>query len=143
MKTSNKGINLIKEFEGFRQNAYKCSAGVWTIGYGHTEGVHEFWSITKDVAEGLLKQDLVEVEEALNSLNLDFNQNQFDALVSFTFNVGVSAMKKSTLIRLAKADVNDPKIEKQFLRWDKCKGEVLAGLTKRRIAESKLYFTEI
>ena len=98
MKTSSKGVSLIKSFEGCRLKAYKCPAGVWTIGYGHTAGVKEGDTITQRQADDYLRNDLEKYEKAV--MNYDgvyhFNQNQFDALVSFTYNCGVGNLKNLT-----------------------------------------------
>lgn len=100
MQTSDKGIALIKGFEGLRLKAYKCSAGVWTIGYGHTKGVKEGQTITEAEAETLLREDLRTFEVGVSSLVTVFlHQCQFDALVSFAFNLGVGAIKGSTLLK--------------------------------------------
>ena len=141
MKTSPKGIALIKEFEGLRLKAYKCPGGVWTIGYGHTAGVKPGMVITEAQAEEFLRSDLAVFEKAVNDQNLDLTQNMFDALVSFTFNVGVGNFRRSIL--LAKATVNpwDNSIMDEFLRWVYSKGRVLPGLQRRRLAEMKLYFS--
>lgn len=141
MKTSQQGISLIKSFENLELKAYKCPASIWTIGYGHTKGVKAGQVITEQQADKFLAEDLADAEKAVNDQGLAFNQNQFDALVSFTFNVGVGAFKRSTLLRKAKADVNDATIRGEFARWDKSNGEVLKGLTRRRASESTLYFS--
>lgn len=142
MKTSNKGIELIKRHEGFRANAYKCPAGVWTIGYGHTRGVNNGDVITKEQGERLLRQDLQEAEQAVNSQGLVLNQNQFDALVSFVFNVGVGNFSRSTLLRKLKVNTNDAAISYEFSRWKHGGGKVLPGLVKRRKEEAELYFNK-
>ena len=141
MKTSPKGISLIKEFEGLRLKAYKCPGGVWTIGYGHTAGVKPGIVITKAQAEEYLKADLIAFERYLNGLGLALNQNQFDALVSFIYNVGTGNFSNSTLLRKVRANPQDNSIMDEFLRWVYSKGRVLPGLQRRRLAEMKLYFS--
>ena len=141
MKTSPKGIALIKEFEGLRLKAYKCPGGVWTIGYGHTAGVKSGMVITEAQAEEYLKADLVPFERYLNGLGLALNQNQFDALVSFIYNVGTGNFSSSTLLRKVRANPQDNSIMDEFLRWVYSKGRVLPGLQRRRLAEMKLYFS--
>ena len=141
MKTSPKGIALIKEFEGLRLKAYKCPGGVWTIGYGHTAGVKPGMTITEEQAEQLLKEDLIVFEKAVNNQNLSINQNQFDALVSFTYNVGTGNFSSSTLLRKVRANPLDNSIMDEFLRWVYSKGRDLPGLQRRRLAEMKLYFS--
>ena len=141
MKTSPKGIALIKEFEGLRLKAYKCPGGVWTIGYGHTAGVKSGMVITEAQAEEYLKADLIAFERYLNGLGLALNQNQFDALVSFIYNVGTGNFSSSTLLRKVRANPQDNSIMDEFLRWVYSKGRVLPGLQRRRLAEMKLYFS--
>ena len=141
MKTSPKGITLIKEFEGLRLKAYKCPGGVWTIGYGHTAGVKPGIVITKAQAEEYLKADLIAFERYLNGLGLALNQNQFDALISFIYNVGTGNFSNSTLLRKVRANPQDNSIMDEFLRWVYSKGRVLPGLQRRRLAEMKLYFS--
>ena len=141
MKTSPKGITLIKEFEGLRLKAYKCPGGVWTIGYGHTTGVKPGMVISEAQAEEDLKADLIAFERYLNGLGLALNQNQFDALVSFIYNVGTGNFSNSTLLRKVRANPRDNSIMDEFLRWVYSKGRVLPGLQRRRLAEMKLYFS--
>ena len=141
MNTSPKGISLIKEFEGLRLKAYKCPGGVWTIGYGHTAGVKPGIVITKTQAEEYLKADLIAFERYLNGLGLALNQNQFDALVSFIYNVGTGNFSNSTLLRKVRANPQENSIMDEFLRWVYSKGRVLPGLQRRRLAEMKLYFS--
>ena len=141
MNTSPKGIALIKEFEGLRLKAYQCPGGVWTIGYGHTAGVKPGMVITKAQAEEYLKADLIAFERYLNGLGLALNQNQFDALISFIYNVGTGNFSNSTLLRKVRANPQDDSIMDEFLRWVYSKGRVLPGLQRRRLAEMKLYFS--
>ena len=141
MNTSPKGIALIKEFEGLRLKAYKCPGGVWTIGYGHTAGVKSGMVITEAQAEEYLKADLIVFERYLNGLRLALNQNQFDALVSFIYNVGTGNFSSSTLLRKVRANPQENSIMDEFLRWVYSKGRVLPGLQRRRLDEMKLYFS--
>lgn len=140
-KTGKKGIELIKSFEGCRLAAYKCPAGVLTIGYGHTSGVKSGQKITQAQAETLLKTDLAKYENAVNEcVTAMLNQNQFDALVSFAYNCGAGALKSSTLLKKLNAgDYSGAAAE--FVKWNKASGKVLAGLTKRRTAERALFNT--
>ncbi|NDW10456.1 lysozyme [Dysgonomonas sp. 520] len=144
MKTSNSGVDFIRSHEGLVLTAYKCPAGVWTIGYGHTKGVKQGDRITEKEAIEYLKEDLEDSEKAVSSQNLKLNQNQFDALVSFTFNVGSGNFKSSTLLKKAKANPNDPTIRNEFAKWNKAKVKgvltALPGLTRRRKEEADLYF---
>lgn len=143
MKTSNKGVELIKRHEGFRANAYRCPAGVWTIGYGHTSGVKSGDVITAMEGERLLRHDLAYAEYVVNGQSVALTQNQFDALVSFVFNVGSGNFAKSTLLRKLKVDANDPTIASEFRKWDKARQDgilrVLPGLVKRRAEEANLF----
>ena len=141
MKTSPKGIALIKEFEGLRLKAYLCPSGIWTIGYGHTAGVKPGMVISEAQVEEYLKADLIAFENYLNGLGLAINQNQFDALVSFIYNVGTGNFSSSTLLRKVRANPQDNSIMDEFLRWVYSKGRVLPGLQHRRLAEMKLYFS--
>lgn len=140
MKTSKYGIDIIKQFEGLRLTAYKCAAGVWTIGYGHTEGVTGAMVINEAAASELLARDLEKFETGVSELvKVELNQNQFDALVSFAFNVGLGNLAKSTLLKKINGGRPVCEVQAEFLRWNKAGGKVLAGLTKRRNAEAYLF----
>ena len=139
-KIGQAGLKLIMEFEGCRLAAYKCAAGVWTIGYGHTAGVVEGQTITQAQAEEYLKQDVAKFEQYVNSVSYvpiteQLTQNQFDALVSFAYNCGVGNLK-----RLCK-DRTVAQIATVMLQYNKAGGKELAGLTKRRKAETALFQT--
>lgn len=140
MTTSKQGLALIAAHEGLKLKAYLCPAGVPTIGYGHTKGVRMGDTITPDQADKFLREDLADAEKAVNAQGLKINQNQYDALVSFTFNVGVGNFGKSTLLKKVKANADDPAIRNEFARWNKGGGKVLPGLTRRRKDEADLYF---
>lgn len=142
MKASEKAYSLIRQFEGLRLTAYKCPAGVWTIGYGHTSDVVQGIAITKELAEEFLRHDIETVENILNAECPGLRQCQFDALVSFVFNVGGGNFRKSTLLKKIKVNPNDNSIMDEFLRWVYANGVVMPGLQKRRLAEMKLYFSE-
>ena len=142
MNISQNGINLIKQFEGCRLEAYKCPAGVWTIGYGHTGAdVVSGKKITQEQAENLLKQDLiVHCNNVSKLVKVKLNQNQFDALVSFEYNVGYGNFSSSTLLKLLnKGDYAGA--AGQFERWVYAGKTVLAGLQKRRKAEMSCFTT--
>ena len=139
MKTSQNGINFIKRHEGLRLNAYLDAVGIWTIGYGSTGGVREGDMINEAQAETLLRVDLQTAEKEVNRHRLPLSQNQFDALVSFTFNVGAGAFRNSTLLKRIKENVNHPDIPNQFNRWIYGGGKVLNGLVKRRKQEAEIY----
>lgn len=140
MKIAITGVKLIQYFEGLELKAYKCPAGVWTIGYGHTKGVKQGDVITPDQATAYLQADLADAEKTVNSQNLKINQNQYDALVSFTFNVGTGNFLKSTLLKKVKINPDDTSIRSEFAKWKYGSGEVLPGLVRRREAEANLYF---
>ena len=139
MKTSQKGIDFIKRHEALRLHAYKDAVGVWTIGYGHTLTAREGMVITEKEAEKLLKQDLKTAEDEINKHLLPLKQHQFDSLVSFVFNVGIGAFRRSTLLKRLKMDVKHPDIVNQFNRWVYGGGKILKGLVKRRKEEANLY----
>lgn len=145
MKISSNGIELIKEFEGFSATPYLCSAKTATIGFGNTyylDGSKVQLSdkpISKEQAENLLKLSLKNFENGVNeNVKVPLTQNQFDALVSFTYNVGISAFKNSTLLKCLNARYYR-EAAKEFERWNKAGGKVLAGLAKRRRAEKELF----
>lgn len=139
MTTSDKGINLIKSFEGYRSQAYQDSVGVWTIGYGTTSGVMKGQIINEGQAVTYLRADLAKFEKVINeSVTVPLKQNQFDALACFVYNVGPGNFKSSTLLKLLNAGkYNDA--ANQFIRWNKAGGKELAGLTRRRNAEADLF----
>jgi lysozyme len=149
MKLSKSGIELLKKFEGFSNTQYICSAGYPTIGYGHklVEGEHYLKPITRELAEKVLQLDVRKAEQCVTeNVHRDISQNQYDALVCFTFNVGCGAFRGSTLLRLLNKMVDFKDVAPQFLRWNK--GTVdgkkieLLGLTRRRKAEMELFLKE-
>jgi lysozyme len=139
MNISDKGLDLIKSFEGCRLKAYLDSVGVATIGYGHTKGVQMGDVCTQAEADDYLKEDCADAEKCVNSaVSVPLTQHEFDALVSFVFNLGCGNFRKSTLLRkLLDSDYDGAAIE--FRKWDKAGGQVLAGLTRRRDAEARLF----
>ena len=139
MKTSEVGIELIKEFEGCKQVAYQDSVGVWTIGYGHTKDVYEGQLAIKKTIERWLQEDLEEFESYVSKLvKVELNQNQFDALVAWTYNLGPTNLKESTMLR--KLNYGDyESVPDEMRRWNKAGGEVLNGLVRRRDAEANLF----
>lgn len=141
LRTSSRGVSLIKQFEGCRLKAYKCPAGVWTIGYGHTAGVKEGDTITQQTADNYLRNDLVIYENAVLKYDsiYNFNQNQFDALVSFTYNCGTGNLKNLT--QSGKRTVSQ--ISASLVNYNKAGGVVLLGLKRRRAAEKELFDTPI
>ncbi len=140
MKISKECLEAIKRFEGFRAEAYICPGGKWTIGYGHTKGVKSGQKITERAAEVLLEGDLLTYEKFVDDLGLRLNQNQFDALVDFAFNLGVGALAGSTLLRKIRLNKQDPEITGEFQRWTKAGGKVQPGLVNRRQWEADHYF---
>ena len=141
MKTSGIGIELIKEFEGCRQVAYQDSVGVWTIGYGHTKDVYEGQLVIKKTCETMLAEDLEEFEDYVESyVKVELSQNQFDALVAWTFNLGPGNLSESTMLKkLNEGDYES--VPDEMRRWNKAGGEVLNGLVRRRDAEAELFST--
>ncbi len=139
MKTSNNGIDLIKHFEGCETEAYLCPAGVPTIGYGHIKGVQMGDVITEAQAHEMLVEELDEYESYINDLvTVSLNQNQFDAMVSWVYNLGSGNLRASTLLKvLNSGDYSG--VPEQIMRWNKAGGEVLEGLTIRRQAEADLF----
>ena len=137
MKTSQRGINLIKQFEGVRLTAYKCPAGVYTIGYGHTRGVKRGMKITEEEASAYLTVDLRNSEKAVERYDsiYHWNQNEFDALVSFTFNCGATNLR--ALLRNGRR--NRSQIAATLPLYRKAGGKVLKGLERRRAAEKALF----
>jgi lysozyme len=140
MRTSDKGLELIKKHEGLKLTAYKCPAGVWTIGYGHTRTAKSGLTIEQRTADELLKQDVRFAEIAVTKELPSITQSKFDALVSFVFNVGAGAFHRSTLLKRIKANQEEHLIRHEFSRWDKAGGKVLAGLVRRRQDEANMYF---
>jgi len=140
MHTSDEGFELIKKFEGCELEAYQCAAGVWTIGYGHTKDVQEGDKWTEEKADFMLWRELDdEYEHYVNSLvTAPMNQSQFDSLVSWTYNLGPNNLKKSSMLRVLNEGKYD-EVPAQMKRWNKAKGKVLAGLTRRREAESLMF----
>ena len=141
MHTSEKGLNLIKKYEGLRLKAYKCPAGVWTIGYGHAKGVKQNDIITEQQAVELLLRDVLDCEGVINRLvTKTLNQGQFDACISFIFNLGAGNFQRSTLLR--KINQGDfVGASREFSRWIYSNGKILNGLKKRREEEKQLFLT--
>lgn len=141
MQLSQRGLDLIKEFEGLRLKAYPDIGGVPTIGYGTTgPDIKLGMEITKAEAEDLLRKDVAAFEAGVSNLvKATINQNEFDALVSFSYNVGLGALKTSTLLRLLNNGTDRSVIASEFLRWNKVDGKPVEGLTRRRKAEQALF----
>lgn len=139
MKISSKGIDLIKKFEGCKLYAYRDSAGVATVGYGHVKGVKMGMAITQQQAEQFFKEDIVPIEKVLNALNINFTQNAFDSLVSWIFNLGVGNFKSSTMYKYIIARKSDIEITDQMAKWYNAGGKPLLGLKRRRCAECNMW----
>lgn len=142
--TGNGGIALIKQYEGLRLTTYKDAVGIPTIGYGHVENPNPpggTRTITAEAAEQILREDLQRFEHDVNNmLTVEVTQNQFDALVSFAFNLGPANLKSSTLLRKVNSgDFNGA--AEEFPKWNHAGGQVLAGLTARRNAEKNLFLS--
>jgi len=149
MNPSKNCIDLIKKFEGFRSEAYQDSVGIWTVGYGSTmwpdgKKVQPGQRMTIQEAEAVMTWELTRKgKEILSGLPTTIiNQNQYDALVSFAYNLGVGALLKSTLFKKLKVNPNDPSIRAEFMRWVNAGGKRLTGLVGRREAEANLYFKQ-
>lgn len=142
MKISSKGLNLIKSFEGLELKAYKDVVGVLTIGYGSVgPHVYEGQTITQAQAETLLRKDVERFEKGVTDLvKVSINQNQFDALVSFSFNLGLANLKSSTLLRKLNS-LDYLGAANEFVRWNRAGGAVVKGLTRRRMAEKELFLS--
>jgi lysozyme len=139
MNISKEGLSLIKKFEGCELEAYKCAAGVLTIGYGSTKGVKEGDTITQEEADKLLLHEMEEYEGYVNKLvEVNLSQNQFDALVSWVFNLGPANLKASTLLKVLNSKDYEG-VPAQIQRWNKAGGKVLEGLIRRRNAEALLF----
>lgn len=141
MRTSEYALGRLKEYEGLRLKAYKCPAGVWTIGYGHTKDVRGGIVIDKETADKLLEEDVMYFEKylAAEPYAEELTQGQWDALISFLFNLGIGNYKRSTLRKRILEDVNHGDIPNQFRRWNKADGKVLPGLVRRREWEAQMY----
>jgi lysozyme len=140
MNISDSGIQLIKQFEGLELKAYHCGANVLTIGYGHTGAeLTESTTITPEQAEDLLRKDIERFEEAVNRhVKVPLNQNQFDALVSWTYNLGETNLRNSTMLKELNAENYDA-VPAEMQRWIKAGGKVVFGLVRRRAKEAQLF----
>ena len=144
MRISDRGIGLIRRFEGFSSTPYQCSAGVWTVGYGTTrisgKPVNKYMEpISRQYAEELLMDDLQEFQEAIDRLvRVPLEQNQYDALLSLVYNIGIGAFSKSTLLKKLNKGKYD-QVPYELARWNKAGGKVLNGLVRRRAAEAELW----
>lgn len=140
MQVSHAGLALIREFEGFCAAPYRCPAGLWTVGYGHVLAPHEpLITITQAEAEALLRKDVRHAAQSVKALvNVPLTQGQFDALVSFTFNLGSGAFERSTLRRVVNQGAHD-EVPEQLMRWVYAAGRKMPGLLRRRAAEAALY----
>ena len=138
MNIGNKGLDLIKSFEGCQLTAYKCPAGVWTIGWGHTNNVYEGMSITQDQADNMLREDVKYYADAVDRYNSRFNftQEEFDALTSFTYNCGVGSLQAVMSCCNTKQEIAE-----ECKLYNKGGGVVLAGLVRRRNEEYKLFMS--
>ena len=146
MTTGKNGILLIEEFEGFRAKAYKDAVGLPTIGFGtlidSAEEKHLLTeTISKEQAEVLLRKELAMIEKKFTIMvTSKVNQNQYDALVSFAYNLGIYNLKSSSLLKKVNANPADVTIRNEFNKWTHAGGKVLEGLVRRRKAEADLYF---
>jgi lysozyme len=139
MKLSKGGAELIKKYEGCRLKAYKCPAGIWTIGFGHTGNIKEGQTISQAEVDRLFDKDVQKFVDGINNVvKVELNQNQFDALVSFTYNCGIGSLQKSTLLEYVNKKQFD-KASVEFDKWNKGGGIVLQGLVRRRNEEQALF----
>ena len=138
MNIGNKGLELIKSFEGCRLSSYKCPAGVWTIGYGHTQGVYEGMVITQEQADNMLREDVKHYADAVDRYNsrFNFNEAEFDSLTSFTYNCGVGSLQAVMSCCNTKQEIAE-----ECKLYNKGGGVVLAGLVRRREEEYKLFMS--
>jgi len=140
-KTSDAGLDLIKSFEGLKLTAYQDIVGVWTIGWGCTEGIHKGMVISLSEAEEMLENELSKFEEAVSKLvKVQINDNEYAALISFAYNLGAGALGGSTLLKKLNAGDKAGAAE-EFLKWNHAGGKVISGLTRRREAEQALFLT--
>lgn len=142
MFTSQNGIDLIKKYEGCKLTAYKCPAGVPTIGYGHTQGVKMGMTITQAQADAFLKADIKPLESILNKMGINYTQGQFDALISWLFNFGIGNFNSSTLKKKILTKASDIEITDQIIKWVNVGGKAMLGLKKRRIEEANLFLNK-
>jgi lysozyme len=144
MRYSEAGLRLTKRFEGLELSAYQDQGGVWTIGYGHTgPNVHGGLTITEEQAEQLLESDLAAAVACVNrAVKVELEQNQFDALVDFVFNLGAASLLTSTMLRHLNAG-RMADAAQQFPLWDHCKGVVVPGLLRRRQAEMEMFLQQV
>jgi lysozyme len=148
MRLNQRGVQLLHEFEGLRLDAYLCPANVWTIGWGNTRyengiPVRRGERITRQRADELFINILNKefIPGVTRLIQRQLTENQFSALVSFAYNVGLGNFRSSTLLRLINSNPTNPEIRNQFMRWNRAGGQVLNGLTRRRQAEANLYFS--
>ena len=141
MQISQSGLEMVKNFEGFRSKPYKCPAGRWTVGYGTTQGItKDTVPITEEAASRMLEDDLDLIASVVSKYLPELRQNQADAVLSFVYNVGLDAFSRSGLCHAIRKNPDDfEAIRREFMRWIHAKGEVLPGLVKRRKAEADLY----
>jgi lysozyme len=147
MKLNKAGLDLIKSFEGLALESYVCSGGRQTVGYGTTlingKMVQNGLKISLEDAERFLIEDIKKFESGVSKVvSVGLTDNQFSALVTFSYNVGLGALRGSTLLKIVNRNPNDPLIRNEFMKWNKAAGKELTGLTRRRKAESDLYFTK-
>lgn len=138
MNASARAYQLIREFEGLRLTSYRDPVGIWTVGFGTTHGAHPDQTITEAQAETMLRQEVERLEPIISSaVKVPITQNQYDALISFAYNLGVANLTRSTL--LLKLNKGDATAVSEFARWNKAGAKVLPGLTRRRAAEANLF----
>jgi len=139
MIISTAGVDLLTHFEGLRLEAYQDSVGVWTIGYGHTKGVTPSMKITESQANNLLKTELIEYQNYINSMvKVGLSQCEYDALVCWVYNLGPTNLRESTLLKVLNQG-DKFLVPEQIRRWNRAGGKVLKGLVRRREAEALMF----
>jgi lysozyme len=142
-RTSARGVELVKRWEGLRLLAYQCPAGIWTIGYGHTGDVKRGDRITEHQANAILTLDLESAERAVEELvTVELSDNEFAALVSFVFNLGRKRFAESTMLALLNRGRRRDKVAEEFPKWKHAAGRVVPGLVRRRMAERELFLSK-
>lgn len=143
MRTSEKGVALIKKYEGCKLTAYKCPAGIWTIGYGTTKGVTQGQTITQARADELLVEDLRKFESVVNDLHINLRQQQFDALISWIYNLGAGNFAVSTFKKKITNLNADEAITDELVKWVNAGGKPLLGLKRRRVEEANMWLGRV
>lgn len=145
MRVTKKAFEQIKRFEGCRLEAYRDAVAIWTIGYGHTQGVKRGMVITQEEADRMFEEDIAKFESAIEAIPgcKELSPNRWDAIISLAYNIGIGNFKRSTLLKKLQSNPNNKTIFQEFLRWDKAKGQRLEGLRRRRKWEAMRWEGEV